>query len=87
MVSVAVAVAVAVVVVADVEAVGGMAHGNTNAKANNIQVQELQMALQQAIRSYERKGYLMIVIGLLINGPWMILLSNIHSNIEYNPNS
>eukprot|EP01039_Chlorochromonas_danica_P005595 gene5595-6160_t len=48
------------------------------------EMSDIRAKLDQQIRKFEWKGWLMIVIAFVINILWIVLLQKIHSNIAYN---
>jgi hypothetical protein len=39
------------------------------------------------VAKYEQMGYIYVVIGILINLPWLMLLNMVRSDLMYDPNA
>lgn len=46
---------------------------------------DLRDIIQKKLREYERRGYIMLVIGCLINILWMVLLGQVNGSMQYTP--
>jgi hypothetical protein len=43
----------------------------------------LSVVIKQQTDAFERQGYMWIVLGLLLNAPWVVLIFVLRSNIAY----